>query len=603
MNYKKSFLIIAILLCLVGFFFSPMIFLKWNTARILIVQTISGLLCILSTLILVKIVYPNHLVLFIKIAVICSLLLIARIFIYYAGGPITWDEMYYMYLSLFPAQESSLLNRYFHIYLQRFFLLMSGWDPFQGAKLFSTFQIFTTAIFLFLSTYKITPSQNKFIRIAAGTSALVAYFAFPYILDYPGVTYVDYTIMLLGSIFIYLYLFARERPRNYLFILLGFIFFLSLKTKEVGICLGVFLFDKELYFHQQQKKNIFQTILMFALGLLVGMLVIALLDYYFLGDLFYSFHISNWQVLLSYNTLARDMYDFVDLFGSMAKSGVIYYLLFSLFSMWMLKKNNLKNTAHEFLWVYCIIVLAFHLLSAISGARMIVVRFFVVLAPVFAMLCSQIILGINEIDKKKFALFLFLMVISTFVSILVIGILSGKFGWKTDLFSERIFIPMLVLVFLFSVIFGERWIYYLQIGLIFLTFLCYFPQKIGAIHNREIEHSSQRRFQPMEENSDLLIYHPDMTIFVSEDIYSRHQILGRDRESNSWMYSLLFNQNTNPDQFVYGDFEINEFYDSGFTYGFISDQDWFNLNEIEKNNIYENYIVVIKNDYTFLSLD
>jgi hypothetical protein len=36
---------------------------------------------------------------------------------------------------------------------------------------------------------------------------------------------------------------------------------------------------------------------------------------------------------------------------------------------------------------------------------------------------------------------------------------------------------------------------------------------------------------------------------------------------------------------------------------FIYEQDWFNLNEIEKNNIYENYIVVIKKDYTFLSLD
>ena len=107
----------------------------------------------------------------------------------------------------------------------------------------------------------------------------------------------------------------------------------------------------------------------------------------------------------------------------------------------------------------------------------------------------------------------------------------------------------------------------------------------------------------MAENSNLLIFQPDMTVFVSEDIYSQHQILGRDRESNSWMYSLLFNQNTNPNQFVYGAFEIDEFYNQGFTYAFVSDRDWLSLSENEMNDLYENYTVVIKNDYTLLAVN
>ena len=603
MRIKKGPFIFAVFFFLLGYVFFPLIFSGWNAARILITQTLLGILGLVCSLILLNLVYPERITLFIKISVIVFVFLIARIFLYYAGGPITWDEMYYMYLSLFPMQESSLLNRYFHIYLQRFFFLLTDGDPFQGAKLFSTFQIFATAVFIFLSAYKITPSKDKIICVAAGFFALIAYFTFPYVLDYPGVTYVDYTIMLLGSMFIYLYLLAREKPANYLFILLGLIFFLSMKTKEVGICLGVFFFDKELYFNKGQKKNIFRTVLMFASGLLMGMVVIAILDHFFLGYLFYSFRFSSWQVLLSYHTLARDMYDLVDLFVSMAKSGVIYYLLFSLLSMWMLMRNDLKNTAHDFLWVYCILVLAFHLLSAISGARMIVVRFFVVLAPVFAVLCSQIISGIREIDKRKLAIFLFTMVICAFISIFAIGILSEKFGWENDLFSERIFIPMIVLAFLCSFYIDKRWIYSLQIGLVLLTLFTYFPYKIDMIHDRVIEHSSQRRFQPMAENSNLLIFQPDMTVFVSEDIYSQHQILGRDRESNSWMYSLLFNQNTNPNQFVYGAFEIDEFYNQGFTYAFVSDRDWLSLSENGMNDLYENYTVVIKNDYTLLAVN
>lgn len=600
---KNRLLFILLLVLLLSVFLIPYLLPSLNNARVLLLQTLIGLLVLAIVLFLLKSFFQKKNNLLVLIGVIGTLLLLARLLFYYAGGPITWDELYYMYLSLFPAEESSLLNRYFHIYLQRFFFLLAGWDPFKGAKIFWTFCIVTTAGFTFLNAYLLIPSKNESMRIAAGILSMLVYFSYPYILDYPGVTYADYTSMLLGSIFIFFYLQARKNQRIVYFILLGLLFFLSVKTKEVGLCLAVFLFDNDLHVQNSKTQNIPlpRSIFYLGIGFISGLFIIALNDYFLLGDSLYSFRFSSWQILLSYHTMARNAYELVDLFGALARSGVLYLLFFTLYVMYFLAKNKHLDTAHHFLWIYVVALLAFHLFSAISGARMIVIRFFIVLVPALAVLSAQIVSIFEERINGKWLLKLLLWIIICFIASLNTNYVANVLGWERNLFLERIFIPMLVLAFLILFFQEQNWVKYTQLGLFVLVFLSFFPVKLEALHNRDVENAFNRRFQPFVENSDLLTYSDDMQIFVSSDIYSTYGILGRDQESNSWMYSLLFNRNATPDQFVFDTFEVNEFINSNFTYAFISDIDWLEISEDEMKDIDAYYSVIIKDEYTFLS--
>lgn len=601
LDKKNRFSIILLVISSVSFFIIPKFLPLLNNARVLLLQTIIGFFVITVVLFLIKSFFPDKNNLLVLIGLIGTLLLIARLLFYYAGGPISWDEMYYMYISMFPEKESTLLNRYFHIYLQRFFFFLAGWDPLTGAKMFWTFCILTTAGFTFFSAYSLFPSKKESLKIAAGIFSMLVYFAFPYILDYPGVTYVDYTSMVLGSIFIFVYLQARRKTRIVYFILLGLLFFLSIKTKEVGLCLAVFLCDKNLYTQKSKTQNISRSIFYLGIGFISGVFIIALNDYFLLGDFLYSFRFSSWQALLLYHTLARDMYELVDLFGALARSGILYLLFFMLYVMHILAKHKYLETAHHFLWIYVVTLLAFHLVSAMSGARMIVIRFFIVLVPALAVLSAQIVCLFEEKIGRKWLLKLLLWVMICFMANFSINYVANVLGWERSLFLERIFIPLLVLASLLLFFQEQSWVIFAQLGLFALILVSFFPAKLEALHNRDVENAFNRRIQPLVENADALTYSTEMSLFVSSGVYESYEILGRDRESNSWMYALMFRQKVNLNQFAYDEFKFDNFLEETFTSAFLSDTDWKSLDMDQKDVIESKYLINETEKYVFLS--
>jgi len=138
----------------------------------------------------------------------------------------------------------------------------------------------------------------------------------------------------------------------------------------------------------------------------------------------------------------------------------------------------------------------------------------------------------------------------------------------------------------------------MQAGLLGLMLLCLLPSKLIALHHRDIE---QRRIHPLTENMDALAYTPQMDLFISSDIYSSYEILGRDKESNIWMYALLFRQDVNPDQFSYDEFQYDDFIKGVFTSAFLSNNDWDSLDEEQQDAIGKAYTIGVTNEYVFLS--
>ena len=599
---KKWVLFLILFMLLSSLFLIPQVLPTLNKAKILLLQTVLGSFALTTTLLLMKALLPDKKNLLVLVGLVGGLALTARLLVYYAGGPITWDELYYMYLSLFPRQESSLLNRYFHIYLQRFFFFLTNWDPFSGAKLYWAFCILFTAGFTFYSTYTLIPSKRESTKIIGGIFSLLVYFTFPYILDYPGVTYSDYTSMMLCSVFIFLFIHARKNPRG-IFILLGLLFLFSIKTKEIGLCLTIFLFDKKIYGDPFDSKSIKKFALLFLLGIGIGISLFALNDYFILNDFLFSLRISNWQTLFSFNLRQRDLYDLVDLFGTLVRSGILYLLLFTIYIFDKLKKLGKFDPSLQFLWAYILVVFAFHLMTSVSGSLIIVIRYFVVLAPALAILCAQIVTLVEDAIEKKTLLKLLLYLVICIAISSCISFAAGRLGWETDQFLERIFLPMLMLLSLFFFFHEKTWTRSMQAGLLGLMLLCLLPSKLTALHHRDIEHAFERRVHPLTENMDVLAYSPQMDLFISSDIYDNYEILGRDRESNSWMYALLFRQDINLDQFSFDEFLYENFVKGAFTSAFLSNHDWDSLDEEQQDAIGQAYSIRETNEYVFLSTE
>ncbi|MFC1976010.1 hypothetical protein ACFLXQ_06405, partial [Chloroflexota bacterium] len=86
------------------------------------------------------------------------LLILCVIASFYVGGPISWDELLYMNLSLNPTPKPFVLNRYFHIYLQALFFQFS--NPLLAVKIFWSFLVFLTGFLVYVSARNLTKDSN-----------------------------------------------------------------------------------------------------------------------------------------------------------------------------------------------------------------------------------------------------------------------------------------------------------------------------------------------------------------------------------------------------------------------------------------------------------
>ncbi len=231
---------------------------------------------------------------------------------------------------------------------------------------------------------------------------------------------------------------------------------------------------------------------------------------------------------------------------------------------------------------------------------MIEVRFFVVLAPALCILCSHSLLYISNSTLNK-NLLTFAILLFSFTLIFLIPSLTMLQNWEASLFRERIIIPSLILLFLLIFFEENNSLDLIKVGIIVLILFSTLPNKIIQIHNREIAGSSARRFRPFAENSSVLQYSPEMRMLISPDIYAQHQMLGRDRESNLWMYSLILLEKASLEQFDYEQYDQNFLLTSEYDHIFLSDQEWESIDERTKDSILLNWSILIKNEYTLLS--
>jgi len=226
---------------------------------------------------------------------------IAGIWIYFhIYSAINWDDLLYMSLSRYTNGQAWILNRYGHIYLLKLFYFLAG-DSITGARIYWCFLFSASCILIYFSARMLAGKGS----VIAAIIAVLLVCMQPMFGREAGSPLADFTVMFLVilGVFIYLaFLGRRERYTRWLLMLLGLVFFWAVKSKELGICMGVLFFglgrnEQNLW----RIKRFFQDIGWVVCGIVAGSLILMVLDAAFVGDFWFSVRPSNISKLLGRN--------------------------------------------------------------------------------------------------------------------------------------------------------------------------------------------------------------------------------------------------------------------------------------------------------------
>ena len=162
-----------------------------------------------------------------KIAIIVFLIALWALLAIHAGAPIFSDEFMYIDIGLRNFKEPSYGNRFFHVYMEKFFMELAP-TPLQGVRIFWGFIIALTTGIIYYNARTFMKDST----VLHGILAVVFFYTFPLITEYSGEPAVDLTAMLMVNIYISVYLFGLRQPekRKLVLIILGMLAFLAFKN-------------------------------------------------------------------------------------------------------------------------------------------------------------------------------------------------------------------------------------------------------------------------------------------------------------------------------------------------------------------------------------
>lgn len=514
------------------------------------------------------------------VGVVLALLGFGGFFARFGGGPVSWDELWYMDQSLFPTPDPEILNRYFHIYAQKIFFGLSGGDPFRGALYFWIFLIGATSLLVYLTARRLYPTNTPLNALIAG----LIFFTSPWIINLPGVSYADYTVMFLAMLMVYLFIvdLQSERRSPWLLAGMGLIFFFLFKTKESGIPFGVLFlglgFEKDGRYHW---KRLLQRALPVVGGFLAGILLFFALDGIFLHDPWFGVRLENWQALLRFNTrgeIARLEENWV---GNAVNSGSILLYLLAALSLWL--RRDETPPALRMLWLLPLAVIVFLTMTLIQGSWNVIPRYMIPITPLLAVLAAQCYRPFKWTTSAKKSHWVELIIFSVCVLGVIATILLFdnhwvSLGWVPGIYWNTIVLPILACLFLVVWILIRQPSRMAQAALVLiLAVQCFnptFAYDIKHEFQRQTQKTVDYRFYPLHAFGDQISYTPQMQMFVSSSLRNDHSMFTRDSATSKYFFDLWYRVQAREDQFTWADFNASLLLSQNFDYAFAGKEDW-----------------------------
>lgn len=474
---------------------------------------------------------------------ICSLLAVLPGF-FYSGGPTGWDDLLYLSLSVKPEKEAWVLGRYFHIYFQKLFVEMFD-NPIRGSQGYWLFCVWGTLFFsgstaLVLFRRQLVPAILVIFLIISVPLVSTDYFA---------VSHVDFTLMLLSSVLAFVSSTSIFLPHNarlfkILMSISGLLFFLMMKTKESGLPFALLVFAPILITKASLKHTFYVLT-----GLVVGMVIIMILDFLFLNDLFFSFRFTSVTDLVRFNfgqpTYPKLTYSWWGYLFSSTMAPIFVLYLFYLFSGAF---RNLKSDSERFLKFLAVMPLGailFFVTTSLIGAWGVITRYLLPFLPslcivVVSLLATQLRLEHRRQAIRTFSMLgLFIIVCLAIYWVLLLP--AKRYSWSESIYFSSFYIQMVVglIISMLYVGLNTRIVALMLTAILISTGALSLSLSAGSIIAERSFKKFGRRAYPFEVWKSYLKVSDNSKIFISEKLHTELTLAGRDLNSNHWLIKIL----------------------------------------------------------------
>jgi len=533
----------------------------------------------------------------------------------HVGTAINWDDLLYMNMSINPAPETWLLNRYGHIYLLKFFFFITG-DCITAGRVYWCFMFFFTGVLVYWCAKMLAGKRGYVVGIIA---ALLFFVQPLFVVREWGCPLADFSAMLWVMLGVFVYLafpVNTQQHRRWVLMALGLIFFWAVKSKETASCMVVLLFGLGEDDSGVRRFGRFVRDIGWAcLGGLAGCVILMILEGAFLGDAFFSIRPSTFVGSVDHyinrppDTLGRlaRTREVMSWYAGMAKHEWLV-ALFGPFVLYLL--IGWKSVGREFslrekmVWLIPLVLMVF--LTYARSTFWVLPRYFSPAIPLICVWAAQFfrfdVSGTVSVDKSGrpiprvlvaaglivlaffvvYVLMSFIPRVSEYYKFMRYDVLSVRFKTSENVFYAVGIVPLTVTILLAtSVLVKKRGLTVLFISFMCLFLLVWHPFRSNFDGMKATADKSRWRFLPYEVFKGEIKFEKDIKVLVSEDIHNRSWMLGSHVSRQCWMFNIFFNQRYAEDNFIHGTQE--DILKGGYTYGFITAWEWEDIGK--KHNV------------------
>lgn len=548
------------------------------------------------------------------LAAFMSILIGVLFAIFGRGGPVSSDLLLYMNVSINRIGDPFILNRYFYVFLQGFFLRIAP-QPLIGYHYYWGFTIAVIIFLIYVCVRKITVRSN-FLH---GLLAIFIFLAITGLPEIAGINEVDFSaaMMILAVVAVYLFSVEKKNDHPLIIIFLGIVFFLAFKTKETTIPVAIlFLGLGWVGDNEFDWKYLLRNIKWLTLGIALGIIGFSLLNLIFLGDLYFGLRPAEWIIFFetyvpspSFNEGIVNGISYLDWFGGFFFAQLLIpFLLFILSGI--IFSPKMKKPV-RIIW-YLPLIYILMLIFSISDMWGYLLRFALPIIPVICVLAALTfdLSAFNSPDhRKKQLIFLGAGLL------IMLGVrLLLRVIFPADLFDRAAIIylvyhPVLFALLIF-VLFQNKEKplvnlagYILVVSILLTPFLSNMREILISRKNEQEFSQIVASFSEIEEH---VSFHPEMRFYITNHVFAHTEIV-KNVDEVLMLFNIYFNENSTRRNFWFVEYPpdiTGNILAERFDYALISQREWqmMQQNEIEWNQVTEVYDAFYDTDEQFVLL-
>jgi hypothetical protein len=461
-----------------------------------------------------------------------------------AGGPMFSDELGYIAAGMNGFKDPSILNRYFHIYIQAFFLQLAP-SPITGARLFWAVEIVLTALMIYFGIRLL----NRKATVVHSLVGVIFFFALPFFLTYSGDTIIDFTsmVVLTAMFFLYLLSIRFEKAAMWLIMGMGAMLFFAFETKEVNVAAGYVVLglglDAEGHFHW---KQLWQKVRWFLLGIAGGAIVYMILGAIVVKDPFWGFRISEYRAYINgYANLFLTGHEPYDYLGVLLKT----LPLFLLFLVSGVQNKERIGAREKVVWYYPFVMVIAITIAWMRSRYGTLDR---LLFPALSVMCMFVpqFLAYDFPAEKKEKIRLGLSLLAGMVLVVCLVFLypyiAKAIGWDTTEFTSS-FVLTIVLSGLLILIGWirqyKRTAFVLALtGVVLLAAEAFYTNFRNVVILRSNQDNFSERLSPFSSFKTSIHYSPSMQMLISLDLRNSYYLLGNGLDDIVGLFDLYFDR-------------------------------------------------------------